>query len=149
MSLPPDNSLAWKVWLGSSVSVLAATVAVAARLLARKISAAPFWWDDWTIMVSLVSMNLTWRPPRSAQVQGGKAHFFDRQCNGAWEFSDGLSLWITITAIMPYTWERISSPCSRRYSCCNQSVCSSDKALMHPTYRPSSVSSPSTFWTQF
>ena len=58
MSLPPDVSLAWKVWLGSIVSVVAATVAVALRLFARRISAAPFWWDDWTIVASLVSMSI-------------------------------------------------------------------------------------------
>ena len=57
MSLPPDVSLAWKVWLGSIVSVVAATVAVALRLYARRLSAAPFWWDDWTIVASLVSMS--------------------------------------------------------------------------------------------
>ena len=56
MSLPPDVSLAWKVWLGSIVSVVAATVAVALRLFARRLSAAPFWWDDWTIVASLVSI---------------------------------------------------------------------------------------------
>lgn len=43
---PPDDSLAWKVWLGSIVSVALATLAVALRLVARRISSAPFWWDD-------------------------------------------------------------------------------------------------------
>ncbi len=52
--LPPDDSVAWKVWLGSVVSVVLATIAVALRLFARKLSAAPFWWDDWTIVASLV-----------------------------------------------------------------------------------------------
>ncbi len=54
--LPPDDSVAWKVWLGSVVSVVLATIAVALRLFARKLSAAPFWWDDWTIVASLVSI---------------------------------------------------------------------------------------------
>ena len=53
-ALPIDDSVAWKVWLGSVVSVGLATLAVAARLIARKISAAPFWWDDYTILISLV-----------------------------------------------------------------------------------------------
>ena len=53
-AMPIDDSVAWKVWLGSVVSVGLATVAVAARLIARKISAAPFWWDDYTIGISLV-----------------------------------------------------------------------------------------------
>lgn len=68
MSLPPDDSVAWKVWLGSIISVVAATIAVAARLLARKVSAAPFWWDDWTIMASLVSTAWTLNPSNSTRV---------------------------------------------------------------------------------
>ena len=68
MSSPPDDSMAWKVWLGSVISVVAATLAVAARLFARKISAAPFWWDDWTIMASLVSTELTSTPIRSLRI---------------------------------------------------------------------------------
>lgn len=44
--LPPNDSVAWKVWLGSVVSVVLATIAVALHLFARKMSAAPFWWDD-------------------------------------------------------------------------------------------------------
>ena len=56
--LPADDSVAWKVWLGSVVSVSSATVAVALRLLARRISNATFWWDDWTILASLVSLTL-------------------------------------------------------------------------------------------
>lgn len=51
---PLNDSLAWKVWLGSVVSVVLATVAVVLRLVARRISAAPFWWDDFTIIASLV-----------------------------------------------------------------------------------------------
>ena len=85
MSLPPDDSQAWKVWLGTIICVVAATIAVAARLLARKISAAPFWWDDWTIIAALVSMALTWSDSTE------KAHFFSRQFNGEWGFSGGLS----------------------------------------------------------
>ncbi|KAL8702705.1 MAG: hypothetical protein Q9201_004126 [Fulgogasparrea decipioides] len=52
-TLPPDDSLAWKVWVGSIVSVVTATVAVGLRLFARRISAAPYWWDDYTILVAL------------------------------------------------------------------------------------------------
>ncbi len=114
MSLPPDDSLAWKVWLGSIVSVVAATIAVGARLLARRISAAPFWWDDWTIMASLVSMALISSPLRSVYVIVEISHFFTRRCNGAWGFLDGSSLWIIIMDIMLYMWEHIGSLCSRR-----------------------------------
>ncbi|KAI4202283.1 MAG: hypothetical protein LQ350_002667 [Teloschistes chrysophthalmus] len=51
---PPDNSLAWKVWVGSIVSVALATLFVGLRLYARRISAAPYWWDDYTIIAALV-----------------------------------------------------------------------------------------------
>lgn len=50
----PNVSEAWKVWVGSIVSVVLATIAVAARLAARRISAAKFWWDDFTIVLALV-----------------------------------------------------------------------------------------------
>ncbi|KAL8868716.1 MAG: hypothetical protein Q9174_004804 [Haloplaca sp. 1 TL-2023] len=52
---PPDDSLAWRVWVGSVVSVALATVFVALRLLARRISSASFWWDDYTIIAALVT----------------------------------------------------------------------------------------------
>lgn len=66
--LPPDDSVAWKCWLGSVASVVLATIAVALRLHARKLSRAPFWWDDWTIIASLVSTlrtrcHQTWQEP--------------------------------------------------------------------------------------
>ncbi|KAI4253431.1 MAG: hypothetical protein LQ352_003697 [Teloschistes flavicans] len=51
---PPDDSIAWKVWVGSIVSVVLATLFVGLRLLARRISAAPYWWDDYTIIAALV-----------------------------------------------------------------------------------------------
>lgn len=54
MPLPPDDNIAWKVWVGSIVSVVLATVAVVARLTARKLSAARFWWDDHLIAMALV-----------------------------------------------------------------------------------------------
>ena len=53
-AIPPDDSVAWKLWVGSVVSVLCATAAVMLRLVARRISAARLWWDDWIIMFSLV-----------------------------------------------------------------------------------------------
>lgn len=53
-ALPPDDDIAWKVWVGSIVGVVSATVAVAARLYARKLSAAHFWWDDLFIVLALV-----------------------------------------------------------------------------------------------
>ena len=51
----PDESLEWKVLLGSIVSVVLATIAVVVRLVARRLSDAPYWWDDYTICGALVS----------------------------------------------------------------------------------------------
>lgn len=34
--------------------VVAATFAVALRLVARRLSAAKYWWDDWMLVVALV-----------------------------------------------------------------------------------------------
>lgn len=40
---------------GGTISLLvAATFAVALRLLARGISAAKYWWDDWILVLALV-----------------------------------------------------------------------------------------------
>ena len=60
-AVPPDDSVAWKVWVTSIVSVVAATLAIIGRLIARKISGAHLWWDDYTIIVSGVcSSTKTW-----------------------------------------------------------------------------------------
>lgn len=55
--IPPNDDIAWKVWVGSIVSVVLATLAVTARLIARRLSAARFWWDDFTIFMALL---VTW-----------------------------------------------------------------------------------------
>ena len=55
-ALPPDDNIAWRAWVGSIVSVVLATAAVAARLVARKLSAAAYGWDDATIVFALVSL---------------------------------------------------------------------------------------------
>lgn len=52
--IPPDVDVAWKVWLGSCAAVVLATTAVIARLVARRMSAASFWWDDWTIVLAVI-----------------------------------------------------------------------------------------------
>lgn len=54
-ALPPDENIAWKVWVGSIVGVVLSTVAVIARVIARRLSAAEFWWDDLFIVLALVS----------------------------------------------------------------------------------------------
>ena len=54
-AIPPDENIAWKVWVGSIVGVVLSTLAVTARVVARKLSAAHFWWDDLCIILALVS----------------------------------------------------------------------------------------------
>lgn len=40
---------------GSTITmVVAATIAVALRLYARRLSVAKFWWDDWMLVLALV-----------------------------------------------------------------------------------------------
>lgn len=39
---------------GTIALVGAATIAVALRIVARRISAAKFWWDDWNLVLALV-----------------------------------------------------------------------------------------------
>lgn len=114
-SLPPDESVAWKVWLGTVVSVVLATVAVALRLLARRLSAAPFWWDDWTILASLVRTGSILTAPRCAN----ESDFSLRQCNGAWAFLDSLSSPTTITAIMLFMSGNTDSPYLKRLRPCS------------------------------
>ena len=42
---------------GGTISLLIiAAIAVVLRLTARRISAANFWWDDWTLVIALVSL---------------------------------------------------------------------------------------------
>ena len=43
------------VYGGTITLIIVATIAVALRLTARKVSTANFWWDDWTLVVALVS----------------------------------------------------------------------------------------------
>ena len=48
---------------GGTISLLIiAAIAVVLRLTARRISAANFWWDDWTLVIALVSLAGPWPP---------------------------------------------------------------------------------------
>ena len=44
------------VYGGTISLILVAAIAVCLRLAARKISAANLWWDDWTLVIALVSL---------------------------------------------------------------------------------------------
>jgi hypothetical protein len=52
--LPHDN-ISWRIWVGTTTTVVPATLAVTLRFTARYVSRAGFWWDDYTILVALVS----------------------------------------------------------------------------------------------
>lgn len=56
--LPHDN-ISWHIWVGTTTTVVPASLAVALRFTARYVSRAGFWWDDYTILVALVG---TWTP---------------------------------------------------------------------------------------
>lgn len=51
---PPDESRVWRVYVGSIVSVVLATIAVFLRMAARRMSGVGYWWDDYTIAAALV-----------------------------------------------------------------------------------------------
>lgn len=43
-----------QIYVASAILLSLATVGVALRLLARRISSAKLWWDDYTIVIALV-----------------------------------------------------------------------------------------------
>ena len=49
-----DQSSQVQIYTVTAILLAIATVGVALRLLARRISSARFWWDDYTIIVALV-----------------------------------------------------------------------------------------------
>ena len=69
LKMPPNENIAWKVWIGSIVGVVLSTIAVTARLVARKLSAAEFWWDDFFIVLALVR-----RPPTERYLDRSLCH---------------------------------------------------------------------------
>lgn len=50
----PDDDISYRIWAGTIVTVVPATLVVALRIVARLVSHVGLWWDDYTIMVSLV-----------------------------------------------------------------------------------------------
>ncbi|KAL5339240.1 hypothetical protein BJX70DRAFT_364791 [Aspergillus crustosus] len=43
-----------RVWIGTIVTVVLATIAVCLRFLSRHIAKAGYWWDDWVIVSSVI-----------------------------------------------------------------------------------------------
>ena len=50
-----DQSRISQVYGGTVSLIVLATLLVIARLIARRVSVAGFWWDDYTIIAALVS----------------------------------------------------------------------------------------------
>lgn len=53
--VPPDDNVSYRIWIGTIVTIVPATLVVALRVVARLVSQVGLWWDDYTILVSLVS----------------------------------------------------------------------------------------------
>lgn len=49
-----DHSIAYRIWVGTIVTIVPATFGVVLRFLGRHVSRAGFWWDDYTIAIALV-----------------------------------------------------------------------------------------------
>lgn len=58
--MAPDEDLgdpiAYRIWIGTIVTVVPATIVTVLRFTARVVSRVGLWWDDYTIAVSLVSI---------------------------------------------------------------------------------------------
>lgn len=57
MSTVYQQSRIGEIYGGTITLTVIATIAVILRLIARKISSASFWWDDWTILIALVKFS--------------------------------------------------------------------------------------------
>lgn len=54
MDEDPGDDIAYRIWIGTIVTVVPATVITALRFIARTVSRVGLWWDDYTIAVALV-----------------------------------------------------------------------------------------------
>lgn len=52
----PGDTIAYRIWIGTIVTVVPATIVTTLRFTARIVSRVGLWWDDYTIAVSLVSV---------------------------------------------------------------------------------------------
>lgn len=52
---PPDDSIAWHVYVGTITPIVPATILVILRFISRHVARAGLWWDDYTIAIALVS----------------------------------------------------------------------------------------------
>ncbi|KAL4941124.1 hypothetical protein BDV06DRAFT_223418 [Aspergillus oleicola] len=68
------ENIAYQIWVGTIVTVVAATIAVVLRFISRSIAKAGFWWDDWVIVASLI---VNWAMAITRWIQVLKFHFGD------------------------------------------------------------------------
>lgn len=54
MDEDPGENIAYRIWIGTIVTVVPATVITTLRFIARTVSRVGLWWDDYTIAVALV-----------------------------------------------------------------------------------------------
>lgn len=54
MDEDPGDDIAYRIWIGTIVTVVPATVITALRFTARTVSRVGLWWDDYTIAAALV-----------------------------------------------------------------------------------------------
>ncbi|KAJ5816708.1 hypothetical protein N7447_008941 [Penicillium robsamsonii] len=53
---PPNDNISWRIFVGTVISIVPATICVILRFIARNVARAGLWWDDYTIAVSLSFM---------------------------------------------------------------------------------------------
>ncbi|KAJ5233793.1 uncharacterized protein N7469_005559 [Penicillium citrinum] len=61
------DDISWRIWVGTLTTIIPATIVVVLRFVARYVSRAGLWWDDYTIVISLV-LNWAMDALRWAQV---------------------------------------------------------------------------------
>ncbi|KAJ5668492.1 uncharacterized protein N7477_007062, partial [Penicillium maclennaniae] len=74
----PHENISWRIWVGTTTTVVPAIIAVTLRFAARYVSRAGFWWDDYTILTAL-AINLAMVAVRWSQILlwGAGQHAYD------------------------------------------------------------------------
>ena len=67
MHVDPDDNISYRIWIGTIVPVVPATIITVMRFTARLVWQVGLWWDDYTIAVALV-INWAMAATRWAQI---------------------------------------------------------------------------------
>ena len=67
MHVDPDDDISYRIWIGTIVPVVPATIITVMRFTARLVWRVGLWWDDYTIAVALV-INWAMAATRWAQI---------------------------------------------------------------------------------